>query len=745
MIHVLLAAYNEESALGDVLESLICSLAGFPLRVWVVDDGSTDRTAQVAESRGGKCSLELVRHATNRGLGAALKTGFSAMGPFLSDNDVVVTLDADNTHSPAQIPEMVRLIENNQADLVVASRFVQGAQVTGVPAYRRFLSECATYVFRMLIPVRGLKDYTCGFRCYSGSLVKQMREKFPRLITESGFAASAELVVKAGSFQPRVAEVPLILRYDKKPTASKMRVGSTIVRNLAVALRLRKQVKHGDSVGLSPLVTLFCGAGILAVALYFRFRALDWGLPLKYAHIDESVVIHYSLRIVAGILNPDFYDYPGFFLYLLAGTIRLVSTLSGLLGGAGLDGFAKIYVEGDGTPFTLMARGLSVGFALLTVWLIYDIGRRRAGQAVGLFSAAWVAVNVLHVQQSHYGTVDVTACFFTLLALDRILEFQGSGSVRHAAVAAFCVGLAAATKYYPGVLMFPLIAIPLIDKHHKPVRLIAILFAFTGIGIFVGAPFTFLAAGDFLSRFNHLAPKIVGVPGTRTPFLPTIGHLWNNVGPLGCVLGGMGLVVAVREGGTWRWMAILWVSLLCFVGLWRLQNPHYALGLYPPLILLAARGVSTVFSRRPWATAGLILAVLLLSLPPTLREIRYLERRDTRLQMADWVRSHVPHGSHILRFSHTPNFSPLDPFEIKVDFTDQRLAPVEKGVPASADLVTELNSYDYLLVSSASPDSDPKFKLFQEHFSLIRKFSDPSPRGVHNPTVAIFSGRGKKV
>jgi dolichol-phosphate mannosyltransferase len=744
MIHVLLAAYNEESALGDVLESLICSLPGFPLRVWVVDDGSTDRTAQVAESWGKKCSLELVRHSINRGLGAALKTGFSALAPYLSDKDVVVTLDADNTHSPAQIPEMVRLIENNQADLVVASRFIQGAQVTGVPAYRRFLSECATFVFRMLIPVRGLKDYTCGFRCYTGSLVKRMMEKWPLLVTETGFAASAELVVKAGSFQPRVVEVPLILRYDKKPTASKMRVGSTIVRNLVVALRLRKQVTHGDSVGFPPLLSWFCGAGILAVALYFRLRALDWGVPLKYAHIDESVVIHYSLRIVAGVLNPDFYDYPGFFLYLLAGTIRLVSTLSGLLGGVGLDGLAKMYVEGDGTPFTLMARGLSVGFALLTVWLTYDVGRRRAGQAVGLFSAAWLAVNVLHVQQSHYATVDVTACFFTLLAIDRILEFQGSGSVRQAVVAAFCVGLGAATKYYPGVLLAPLLAIPVFMKNPKAVRLIGVIIVGTVVGFFVGSPFTFLAGGEFLSRFNHLAPKIVGVPGTRTPFFPTIGHLWDNVGLLGFVLGGMGVVMAVREGGAWRWMAVLWASLFCFVGLWRLQSPHYALGLYPPLFLLAARGTVVVFSRRPWVAAGLGLVVLLTSLAPTLREIRYLEKRDTRLQMADWVRSHIPPGSRFLRFSHTPNFSPWDPFEVKVDFTDQRLVQIDKGAPASVDLLNELSSYDYLLVSSASPDSDLKFNLFREHFQLIQEFSEPRPRGVHNPAVAIFSGRVKK-
>lgn len=179
MIHILLAAYNEQEALGNVMAAISHVLDPSLLKVWVVDDGSGDRTVQVAESWRGKISLELIRHLKNQGLGAALRTGFSAMAPFLSGTDIVVTLDADNTHSPAQIPAMVRLIENGRADLVVASRFVRGAQVTGVPAYRRLLSECAALVFKMLIPIRGLKDYTCGFRCYKGALVKRMMDKWP--------------------------------------------------------------------------------------------------------------------------------------------------------------------------------------------------------------------------------------------------------------------------------------------------------------------------------------------------------------------------------------------------------------------------------------------------------------------------------------------------------------------------------------------------------------------------------------
>jgi dolichol-phosphate mannosyltransferase len=240
MIHILLAAYNEEKALGDVFNGIARALADGNFKVWVVDDGSTDGTARVAERWRSQIPLILIRHEKNLGLGAALHTGFSALIPALSNDDVAVTLDADNTHSPTQIPSLVQPIEDGRCDLVVASRFVRGAKTVGVPFYRRCLSDGAAMLFRFLLPVSGLKDYTCGFRAYRGSLLKSAQEKWGRLATEKGFAAAAEIVVKLGALHPRIKEVPLILRYDRKPGVSKMRVGETIYRNLAVMARLRR-------------------------------------------------------------------------------------------------------------------------------------------------------------------------------------------------------------------------------------------------------------------------------------------------------------------------------------------------------------------------------------------------------------------------------------------------------------------------------------------------------------------------
>jgi dolichol-phosphate mannosyltransferase len=235
-----LAAYNEGRALGDVLNGIARAFADGGVRVWVVDDGSTDDTATVAREWVARLPVELLRHEQNRGLGAALHTGFSALLPRIQSDDVVVTLDADNTHSPAQIPALVQPIVEGRADLAIASRFVFGARVVGVPWHRVWLSRGAMFLFRWIVPLPGVRDYTCGFRAFRGSLLIRAAARWGRLATESGFAASAEILVKAGALEPRVQEIPLILRYDRKPGASKMRVGMTILRNLAVMSHLRK-------------------------------------------------------------------------------------------------------------------------------------------------------------------------------------------------------------------------------------------------------------------------------------------------------------------------------------------------------------------------------------------------------------------------------------------------------------------------------------------------------------------------
>lgn len=249
MIIIGLPAYNEEEALSRLLPDIASAMeeARLPYRILVVDDGSKDRTASVIESCADQLSVKLVRHPRNLGLGAAMQTLFSTALAELDEPDLLVTMDADESHRPALIAPMVQKIREG-AEVVIASRYRPGAQIIGVPPHRNLMSAGAAWLFRTLAPVRGAKDYTCGYRAYTAPLLRRMAAAYGEtLTTESGFACMVDLLLKAGSLGAVVAEVPMILRYDLKPGKSKMNVRQTVRDTLRLLRRRRRRPPRGAS------------------------------------------------------------------------------------------------------------------------------------------------------------------------------------------------------------------------------------------------------------------------------------------------------------------------------------------------------------------------------------------------------------------------------------------------------------------------------------------------------------------
>ncbi|OGF17032.1 MAG: hypothetical protein A2W00_10910 [Candidatus Eisenbacteria bacterium RBG_16_71_46] len=244
-IWLALPAFNEERSLPPLLERCVpvaraLEAGGGRLAVIVVDDGSTDGTVAAAQGFAGRVALEVVPHGVNRNLGAALRTGLTTALARAADGDAVATMDADNTHDPALLQAMWERLERAPADVVIASRYAPGGREVGLTALRRVLSRGASFLLSWVAPVRGARDYTCGFRLYRASLLRRAAAAWgDRLIEEAGFTCMAEVLLKLGRGGARVAEVPLVLRYDLKQGASKMKVLRTIARYFAMARRIR--------------------------------------------------------------------------------------------------------------------------------------------------------------------------------------------------------------------------------------------------------------------------------------------------------------------------------------------------------------------------------------------------------------------------------------------------------------------------------------------------------------------------
>lgn len=241
MIYVLFPAFNEEESIGAALTALGTAMRGHGERYCavLVDDGSTDRTVAVAEKAaadlGGSLELRVLKHGVNQGLGAGLKTGIRWCLENARDEDVLVSLDADNTHPPALIPGMVKLLRSGAYDLVIASRYQRGAVIHGVPGYRRFLSDGGRLLFQALFYIPGVRDYTCCFRAYRIPVLRRADFVYrDDWLTARGFEAVMDLLLRLRQLGIRAAEVPIELQYEQRVGRSKMRVMHTIRRTLAL-------------------------------------------------------------------------------------------------------------------------------------------------------------------------------------------------------------------------------------------------------------------------------------------------------------------------------------------------------------------------------------------------------------------------------------------------------------------------------------------------------------------------------
>lgn len=256
MLFVVLPAYNEEAGLKELLDDIESSCQEIPTQIIVVNDASTDQTLQVAEEyMRGFGNVRVLSHPQNKGLGGALMTGFEYVFRLREDlkeerlklyrkdptEDIIITMDADNTHPADRIPVLLAEI-NSGADLVIASRYAPGGEQYGLNFARRTLSWGAGKVMSFFFPISGLKDYSCGYRAYRASTLERVHQNYgEKLIEDRSFAAMVELLVKVVGFCKEVREIPFSLHYEKKKGKSKMRIMATIYGYISLIIRLKKE------------------------------------------------------------------------------------------------------------------------------------------------------------------------------------------------------------------------------------------------------------------------------------------------------------------------------------------------------------------------------------------------------------------------------------------------------------------------------------------------------------------------
>lgn len=238
MIHVFLPAYNEEIALPRVVDKFarLFRTLDQPYRIVVLDDGSSDKTFDTATQLLKRYTMAILRHERNLGLGLAMRDGLLYVAEHSDDNDLVVTMDCDDTHDPVYVSDALKKIQEDN-DVVILSRYQKGGGQTGLSFFKRLTSRCAGLFLKFFFPIKGVKEYSCSYRVFRAGVLKKtvavFGSDFIRL-THLGFAAAPELLIKFRMIGCKIAEVPFVLRYEQKPTPSKIKPLKTIIGYFAL-------------------------------------------------------------------------------------------------------------------------------------------------------------------------------------------------------------------------------------------------------------------------------------------------------------------------------------------------------------------------------------------------------------------------------------------------------------------------------------------------------------------------------
>jgi glycosyltransferase involved in cell wall biosynthesis len=207
-------ALYEEQSIARVLGSLPTRLDGVSsIDLLVVDDGSRDRTAEVAEEAGAL----VVRHPANRGVGKAFHTAVNHA--LQLGIDVLVTIDADGQFDPAQIPDLIRPIVEGKADLVTGCRFICQNRPENMPLVKYWGNLVVARMLRFVAGV-DLADVSCGFRAYG-------REALLNLNLFGKFTYTQETILDLSFKELRIAEVPVNVTYFP---GRKSRVAGSILK-----------------------------------------------------------------------------------------------------------------------------------------------------------------------------------------------------------------------------------------------------------------------------------------------------------------------------------------------------------------------------------------------------------------------------------------------------------------------------------------------------------------------------------
>lgn len=281
---VIIPAYNEEGTIGEVIGKIPKKLGGISsIEVIVIDDGSTDRTVEIAK----KAGAIVYSHSLNKGVGEAFFTGIKQALKMKAD--VIVNMDADGQFNPLDIPQLIKPILENKADMVTASRFLDKNLVPKMPFFKKIGNRIFTKMISNLTKQK-FTDTQCGFRAYS-------KDAALNLNLFGKFTYTQEAILDLANKGLRIKEVPLKVRGQREKGESKVvkSIFSYGLRAIGIILRTIRDYKPLAFFGI-PGAIIFSLGFLSGLFLIIRYILTQTTTPF------QSLIVFSATMLILGFL-----------------------------------------------------------------------------------------------------------------------------------------------------------------------------------------------------------------------------------------------------------------------------------------------------------------------------------------------------------------------------------------------------------------------------------------------------------
>ena len=450
----------------------------------------------------------------------------------------------------------------------------------------------------------------------------------------------------------------------------------------------------------------------LIMALILRLWAIDFGLPF-FSHIDEDYYLPQALRILSSWdLNPYYFRNPPLLTYLYSTTLFLYFIFGKLIGWfASMRDFEELYLS-NRTSFFVIARTINALLGVGICLVVYKVGKKLFDKIIGLIASLLMCSSFLMVRDSHYAVNDIPGTFLLILSFNYIVNIYVRGRLKDYILSGLFAGMAVATKYNMGIIIFPLVLSHFL-ANRKIVLNKSFMWAMLSclVGFFLFCPWILLDYRtfweQFAQQFMFSKRPWVGASSTLSYIQYFFTSLWGY-GLLPFCFFIIGSVSLWRKKEKQKLLLILCFPLFYYLllGAMKLFFVRFTIPLIPYLCILSAYGIISLVNRIPYTYQRVTLVLLILisisqGVIFNCKHNYLISKTDTRILARNWISDNLPHGSKIVTEGYGPSLRVYyDKDRLMENINNHQIEKVWASLPKASLNEYKQQQINYIITSS---------------------------------------------